>query len=76
MNDLKVYLNSLEEGDNITVTADLLNAMEEACKELDILDIIKKGIHIDYDLAFQSEFVGFKSFSDETIRKVKEWLGL
>ena len=30
--DLQVYLNTLQEGDNITVTCDLLNAMEEALK--------------------------------------------
>ena len=75
MNDLKVYLNSLEEGDNITVTADLLTAMEEACKDLEILNIIKKGIHVDYDADFRSEFVRFMSFSDKTIRRIKEWLG-
>lgn len=33
-NDLKVYLNSLEEGDNITVTADFLDAMVKAEAEL------------------------------------------
>ena len=32
--DLVVYLNTLKEGDNITVTCDLLNAMEEVLKEL------------------------------------------
>lgn len=28
--DLQTYYNSLEEGDTITITADFLNAMEEA----------------------------------------------
>ena len=32
MTDLQAYFNSLQEGDNITVTADLLNAMEQALR--------------------------------------------
>lgn len=33
-NDLQVYLNSLEEGDNITITSDFLDAMDKAEAEL------------------------------------------
>ena len=32
--DLKAYLNSLNDGDNITVTCDLLNAMEDALNRI------------------------------------------
>ena len=32
--DLVAYLNSLEEGESITVTCDLLMAMEEVLREL------------------------------------------
>lgn len=39
--DLVAYLNTLEEGDNITVTADLLKAMEEVLKELNKYEDIK-----------------------------------
>ena len=35
--DIEIYLRSLEEGDNITVTCDLLNAMEQAKEEIERL---------------------------------------
>lgn len=40
--ELDTYLNSWSEGDNITVTADCLNMLEAASKDLEILEIFKK----------------------------------
>lgn len=51
-NDLEYYL-SFEEGDNITVTSDLLNCLEDCKEKLQALKIIKQkpeesGICINY----------------------------
>lgn len=40
--ELDAYLNSWSEGDNITITADCLNMLEAASKDLAILEIFKK----------------------------------
>lgn len=40
--ELDTYLNSWSEGDNITITADFLNMLEEASKDLEVLEIFKK----------------------------------
>lgn len=44
--ELDIYLNSLEEGDNITITADFLDALESASKDLGMSELIVKHIKI------------------------------
>lgn len=44
--ELDTYLNSWSEGDNITITADCLNMLEEASKDLEILEIFKNHIEL------------------------------
>lgn len=40
--NLDIYLNSYDEGDNITITADLLDTLEATSKDLEILKIEQK----------------------------------
>lgn len=41
---MDTYLHSLEEGDNITITAAFLGVLEQASKDLEILELISKRI--------------------------------
>lgn len=85
--ELDTYLNSWSEGDNITITADCLNMLEAASKDLEILEILKKHIesgtcnrsdaksgHITKAEVLKIIFL-YICEDEEEFKKVEEWLG-
>ena len=84
--ELDAYLNSWSEGDNITITADCLDMLESASKDLKILEILKKQINLGTCKRTYSEFGKIKKTeelrvinlsifeNEEDFKKVEEWL--
>ena len=84
--ELDAYLNSWCEGDNITITADCLNMLEAASKDLEILEVLKKHINLGTCNRTYSKFgkiektdevrvINSSIFEDEEdFKKVEEWL--
>lgn len=69
------YLNSWYEGDNITITADFLDMLESASKDLKVLELIAKHIKIQDGriVLIQITQDDFNKDKQELIR-IKEWL--
>lgn len=66
--ELDTYLNSLEEGDNITITADFLDALESASKDLEMLELLKKH------LCVSDGFIAIKHITQDNFNKDKQEL--
>lgn len=84
--ELDTYLNNLEEGDNITITADFLDALESASKDLEVLEILKNHLRKDekvrrcltarkrrkQKLVKTIEIIIYQD--EEDFKKIEEWL--
>lgn len=84
--ELDTYLNSWSEGDNITITADCLNMLEAASKDLEVLEIFKNHLRKDEKvetrltvrkrekqrLVKTIETIIYQD--EEDFKKVEEWL--
>lgn len=67
--ELDTYLNSWREGDNITITADCLNMLEAASKDLEILELISKCI-VGTSMSF--EIIGTPEEEHKIENRLKE----
>ena len=68
--ELDTYLHSLEEGDNITITADFLNMLESASEDLEILEILKNN---GYMWSITKQF-RTNDLTQKEYKKVERWL--
>ncbi len=73
--ELDTYLNSLEEGDNITITADFLDALESASKDLGMLELLKKHLCVS-DRVIAIKHITQDNFNKDKqeLNRIRKWI--